>query len=428
MNKTLHKYTPPWEKPKSPAIVKFSDSVNPISEGGYWVVKEIKGSLNNTFRKITLVKKESKNLFSQTEIQRQLRIHYLLKKAGIRTFTTFRSDGESFYSTPLNTETTIALSSNNNTPKLYWTTWERKDVQLSYIINNIDEIWDQIIEIAIKASKIWLEIYKDSIFFNIDISKVGSNWWVNINSIGIYDFDIVKKTNKYNNLAGKNIENMRVGFNVFLQGYSIPSYYESSHEILYSKLSPKIEQTQIWCKNGIIELSERKPEMWEVISEKEIKATNEMTTEEVLHLCQIPWLIIDMTDCKPNIKNYIKEIKWNIIDNSLNISYQQLSKIYWDALFPKNVSTDSMKILKYIWGDANYSSLKNWTYLPKSIWGMLYLSDKIAVKSLPNNIIFGKRISYATKMNLYFFDKYTEFIEHLKKSQTRSSRIFDLFT
>lgn len=59
---------------------------------------------------------------------------------------------------------------------------------------------------------------------------------------------------------------------------------------------------------------------------------------------------------------------------------------------------------------------------------MLYLSDKIAVKSLPNNVIFGKRISYATKMMVYFFDKYTEFIEHLKKSQTRSSRIFDLFT
>jgi hypothetical protein len=381
--KKLHKYSPPWKESRPIYVEAVPWSEKKISSWWYWIVEAIKANIlqnlwdNDVLNKdtkqkeITLVRKRMKKRLTPKEEERQLYIHYLLKKIGINTFTTFYSDGESFYSTPLNTEENIALSCNNDAPILYWATWEKKDIPLSFEIKNIYEICDQIIDIAIKASKVWLKIERDALFFNVNKSTIDNKRDIYIKSIWVYDFDICNISNATNTFAAINIINLESSITEFIQSYTTKENQWWYIQTIKSKLSLILTSDEIYCSDGIHSIENRKPENWEILHKKIILVNNKFTQEQVQHFCKIPGLTVDLTNWDQTIKNTIIDIIGNLIDTWEKCSYVKLESIGGNWDFGNLTSAKWLTSLQSIGGNWYFKNLTSaeWLTSLQSIGG-----------------------------------------------------------
>lgn len=164
-----------------------------ISEGTFGDVSTKYFKIGN--HEIELVEKKPKTgKFSEKEIERQLDIHEKLKKAKVNTFITFRTDGKSLYSTPLNKNGIIALSANNKTPESYI---DRGESFLSKLlkkernlyIKNFDELLNNLIMQSELAAAEKILLASDSVFYLVNENHGGKP---SIVDFLIGDFDIVK--------------------------------------------------------------------------------------------------------------------------------------------------------------------------------------------------------------------------------------------
>ncbi len=94
------------------------------------------------------------------------------------------------------------------------------------------------------------------------------------------------------------------------------------------------------------------------------------TETDILALCQLPWLSLDLTDVSQDIKDQITEVQWELIDSSKSVSYKALTSIGKGAYFDNLTSTKGFEKLSNVWGDANFSSLTSAKGLEKllNIW------------------------------------------------------------
>ncbi len=81
------------------------------------------------------------------------------------------------------------------------------------------------------------------------------------------------------------------------------------------------------------------------------------TKDQVLRLCGIEGLTLDLTLVSPNIKRDIKEVKGNLIDLSTTASYDALSTIGGYTNFYRLTSSEGLSALSTIGGDAYFGGL-----------------------------------------------------------------------
>lgn len=198
--------------------------------GGYGSVREVICRFVDEEKKLLLVEKSPVGLFSPDEIARQLEIHALLKKAGIRTFDMFRSDGKNFYSTPLNRDGYIALSINNPPP---WCDEENNPYKWALEIENFNQLVEDIIDISYKATLVWLHIPEDSFFLIFDTSSIEKPLHI---EIWIYDFDgIFKNVGIENNNLNKFLYDKNYETVCYLIDRFIDKYFKIEKKFEYKK-------------------------------------------------------------------------------------------------------------------------------------------------------------------------------------------------
>ncbi|MEA3323078.1 MAG: hypothetical protein U9Q12_02550, partial [Patescibacteria group bacterium] len=191
-------------------------------------------------------------------------IYKRLKGGGLKTFTTFRTDGEAFYSTFLNKDGVIALSGNNMPPSKAEQDIDYKELLAHKIeINNLDEIIEQIIEQAILASKVGVTLSYDSLFFLVPENNITVP--VDIDFI-IGDFDIVTANYfKKNRSAYDSLGNLEVCIKKFLAKYAKKERETDYYFKVSEKLNPKLEDNQLFVKDGIKNIGDYSSEDGEVL-------------------------------------------------------------------------------------------------------------------------------------------------------------------
>ena len=92
---------------------------------------------------------------------------------------------------------------------------------------------------------------------------------------------------------------------------------------------------------------------------------------EVLYLCSLPWLTLDLTNIDQNIKDSIASIKGNLNDNSSQCSYRHLITIWGNSSFDYFTDAKWLENLTSVWGDLRFIRLKDAKWLERltTIWG-----------------------------------------------------------
>jgi hypothetical protein len=85
-----------------------------------------------------------------------------------------------------------------------------------------------------------------------------------------------------------------------------------------------------------------------------MKADNTYNKKEILELCRIEGLTIDLTDVSQEIKNEITEIKGNLRDYSKETSYKKLKSVHGNADFETLINAEGLSALTQIHGNAYF--------------------------------------------------------------------------
>lgn len=320
------------------------DGGREISEGGFGKVSERKFFLKD--REISLIEKKSKNKdsFSPEEIERQLEIHKRLKNIGAKTFTTFRTDGKSFYSTPLSRDGFIVLSANNK-PSSSGEEGKKESLPSNIEIGNLDKIVDDIMDQSMLASRAGIILKYDSLFFLIP--EKHDNGPVDIDFV-IGDFDIVVlNDNVRGRSAKKSIWSIERGIGGFLKKYTSKDKFYSYLVQMKKKLSPMLSEGEIQVRSGVKKMSEYDPSDGEILNNYAIALNSKSTWQEIDNLSTIPGLEVYLGDIKKKFKD--KLVKWEgtIEDMSGKASYKNLVEVGGDfeISFAESVSLDSLKLI-----------------------------------------------------------------------------------
>ena len=107
---------------------------------------------------------------------------------------------------------------------------------------------------------------------------------------------------------------------------------------------------------------------------------NTLSKDQVLKLCSIQGLTLDLTKVSDEIKKEITEIKGNLIDSSVKANYTALSSVGGNAYFGSLTNAAGLEALSSVGGDANFSNLTNAEILKlkAEIAGVPYFSKNIS--------------------------------------------------
>ena len=89
----------------------------------------------------------------------------------------------------------------------------------------------------------------------------------------------------------------------------------------------------------------------------EITAEADWSTSEILKLCSIEGLTLDLTAIPPEIKNEITEIKGDLVDKSINVDYEKLTRIGGYASFDSLTTLEGLNALMTIGENASFHNL-----------------------------------------------------------------------
>ena len=271
-------------------VYEENDYDKKIGHGGFGEVVE--QSVMSNGREIKFAKKISKKnkegAFTTEEIERQLEVYDRLKSGGLKTFTTFRTDGKAFYSTLLNKKGIIALSGNNMPPS-------KTDSDISYKeslahkveINNLSEVLEEIKKQAILASKVGITLSSDSLFFLVPES--GSEAPVDIDFI-IGDFDIVTASDaRKNRSAYRSLAKLKICTEKFLDKYAKSekeaNYYLEAASVLNPNL---LDDDKVLVESGIKNINDYSVTDGEVLKSNSLIINATSNWHDIEKILKIP--------------------------------------------------------------------------------------------------------------------------------------------
>ncbi len=125
----------------------------------------------------------------------------------------------------------------------------------------------------------------------------------------------------------------------------IDALHECMDKIWFTHLFNRKSPPKIYCEEWDICSVDKETGKFkiEAYSSEKLKNNNvirgtivchqDMDEKEFIDLCKTPWLTLICTDIPQEYKDKITAIKWTLIDESLDISYPKLVRIWWSAIF-----------------------------------------------------------------------------------------------